>query len=601
VNLDAIRNFCIIAHIDHGKSTLADRLLELTGTVEKRRMREQYLDGHAIERERGITIKAKAVAMQWRDTRLNLIDTPGHVDFSYEVSRSLAACEGALLVVDATQGVQAQTVANARLAQEAGLTVLPVLNKIDMDLARSDEVIAEMRAVLDLKDAPIHRISAKLGTGVPELLEEVLRRVPPPAGDPQGPLRALIFDSVYDEFRAVIVYVRLVDGRVKAGDRIRFHRSGAAYEVEEVGFFHPQMEPAPVLTAGQVGYVIAGVKSIRDVRVGDTLVGADDRTTAALPGYSEPKAMVFCGLYPDVDTSFDQLRKALEKMTLSDSSFTYEPDSSEALGHGFRCGFLGLLHMDILQEKLRRDLGVSVIRTAPNVTYEVVVRKSDGESVVQFDNPARIPDEQYLVEWREPYVRLELILPHEHIGGTMKLCEDRRGQYVRTEYISTTRVRILYDFPFPEMILDFYDRFKSVTRGYGSMDYQLIGFFPGDLVRLRILVAENEVDALSTIVHKDNADRVGRRILRVLRKEIPRQMFQVALQAAVGGRILARENIAPFRKNVTAKCYGGDITRKRKLWEKQKEGKKKMKAIGQVEVPQEAFMAVLKASQQDDE
>jgi GTP-binding protein LepA len=600
MKLDAIRNFCIIAHIDHGKSTLADRLLELTGTVEKRKMREQFLDGHAIERERGITIKAKAVAMQYGKLSLNLIDTPGHVDFSYEVSRSLAACEGALLLVDATQGVQAQTVANARLAEEGGLTIVPALNKIDLENARPDEVAAEIETTLGLDRSRLLRLSAKSGAGVSEMLDALIARVPPPDGDPAAPPRALIFDSVYDEFRAVIVYVRMIDGTLRPGDAIRLRRSGAVHQIEEVGTFRPQMDPTRELSAGQVGYVIAGVKSVREVHVGDTLVGAADETTPALPGYREPKAMVFCGFYPDVETSFDELRKALERMSLNDSSFTYEPDSSEALGHGYRCGFLGLLHMDILQEKLRRDQSVEVIKTAPNVTYELLARRGGKEEVLHVDNPARIPDEADIVEWREPYVRLDLILPADCIGATLKLCEDRRGLYVKTEYISPTRVMIAYDLPFPEMILDFYDRFKSVTRGYGSMDYHLIGYFPGELCRLRILVAEQEVDALSTIVHRDNAYRIGRRILQVLRKEIPRQMFQVALQAAIGAKIIAREDIKPFKKHVTGKCYGGDITRKRKLWEKQKEGKKKMKAIGRVEVPQEAFMAVLKASQESE-
>ena len=600
MKLDAIRNFCIIAHIDHGKSTLADRMLELTGTVEPRQMREQFLDGHAIERERGITIKAKAVAMHYEGRRLNLIDTPGHVDFSYEVSRSLAACEGAVLLVDATQGVQAQTVANARLAEESGLTIIPVLNKIDLAHARPDEVAAEIESTLGLPRDDILSISAKTGTGVPELLEAIRDRIPPPDGDSDVPLRALIFDSVYDEYRAVIVYVRMIDGTIKPGDEIRFLRTDTEHKVEAVGIFHPKMEQTRGLEAGQVGYVIAGVKSIRDVGVGDTVVAANDRTTAALPGYIEPKAMVFCGFYPDVDTSFEEMRKALERMSLNDSSVTYEADTSEALGHGYRCGFLGLLHMDILQEKLRRDQGVGVIKTAPTVPYEVIVKKDQKSETVRFNNPARIPDEQFIEEWLEPYVRLDLILPSEYIGGVLKLCEERRGIYAKTEYISQSRVIISYDLPFPEMILDFYDRYKSVTRGYGSMDYHFIGYFPGDLCRLRILVADEEVDALSMIIHKDNAERMGRRILKILRKEIPRQMFLVALQAAVGSRILAREDIKPFLKAVTAKCYGGDITRKRKLWDKQKEGKKKMKSIGRVEVPQEAFMAVLKASQAED-
>ncbi len=597
--IDKIRNFCIVAHIDHGKSTLADRLLELTGTISKREAREQFLDSNSLERERGITIKAKAVAMDWKGYQLNLIDTPGHVDFSYEVSRSLAACEGAVLLVDCTQGVQAQTVANALLALEGGLEIVPAVNKIDMQAAQVDETILEMENSLGVLGREVLRVSGKTGDGVESLLEEVLLRVPAPKGSPDGPLRALIFDSEYDAYRGVVVYVRLIDGSVKKGDKIRFLGTGHETEVEEVGIFKPHTQKVDRLTAGRVGYLMANIKLIRDVRVGDTVAPAGETRVAKLPGYKEPLPMVFCGFYPTGETDFEGLKKALERLSLNDSSFTFQAETSEALGFGFRCGFLGLLHMDIIQERLEREGDVSLIQTAPNVTYEVLVDKGQGSQLLRIDNPAKLPDDGFIREWREPLVKAKIITPVEHIGLVMALCEERRGTYLKTTYLSPTRVILEYRLPFAEIVYDFYDKLKSGTRGYGTLDYNVEKYQPAELCRLRILVGGQEVDALSTIVAREFAERKGRAVLRVLRKEIPRHLFEVALQAAIGKKVIAREDIAPLAKNVTAKCYGGDITRKRKLWEKQKEGKKRMKAIGRVEIPQEAFMAVLRAGEEE--
>ena len=588
-----------MAHIDHGKSTLADRILELTGTVSARDIRDQFLDANPLERERGITIKAKAVAMDWKGYRLNLIDTPGHVDFSYEVSRSLTACEGAILLVDASQGVQAQTVANSTLALEAGLEIIPAINKIDMQTAQVDQTILEMEHTLGVKAGEIFKSSGKTGAGVEELLEAVITLVRPPEGDPKAPLRALVFDSEYNEFRGVVAYVRLLDGTLKRGDRIRFLGTGTDHEVEYVGIFRPHMVEVPMLTAGEVGYMMANIKAIRDVRVGDTVTATGETGVKPLPGYKEPLPVVFCGFYPTGETDYENLKRALERLSLNDSSFKWQAETSEALGFGFRCGFLGLLHMEIVQERLEREEKVTLIQTAPNVTYEILAQSPEGPKVMRIDNPAKLPDEGLIREWREPMVRATLIVPSDCIGSIMQLCEERRGEYLRTEYISSTRVILSYKLPFAEIVYDFYDRLKSLTRGYGTFDYSITGYVPAKLCRLKILVGGQEVDALSIIVHRDTAERKGRKVLKVLRKEIPRHLFEVALQAAIGGKIIAREDIGAVHKNVLAKCYGGDITRKRKLLEKQKEGKRRMKSIGKVEIPQEAFMAILRSSDEE--
>jgi GTP-binding protein LepA len=591
-----IRNFCIIAHIDHGKSTLADRLLLKTGTIALREFdHDQLLDDMDLERERGITIKAKAVSLrhqhQGQEYLLNLIDTPGHVDFSYEVARSLGACEGALLVVDAAQGVEAQTIANTTLALEAGLTVVPVLNKIDLQNARPEEVIEEMGNTLGIIPREVLRASAKTGQGVDEILTALVERVPPPAGDPQGRLRGLIFDSVYDDYRGVIVYVRVVDGILRPGTTITTLGAGRNYTVEEVGCFVPKMLKLDRLETGEVGYVIANIKTIRDVKIGDTITDRAAPASEPLRGYREPLPMVYCGLYPTQNSDFELLRSALEKLRLNDSSFTYLPETSEALGFGFRCGFLGLLHMEVVQERLERESGVEIVQTAPNTTYEVV-EKTGG--VLRIESPAQLPDVNRLEELREPVVRAEIFIPAECIGSIMKLAEDRRARYLKTDYISANRVAIQYEIPLAEMITDFHDKLKSSTRGYGTMDYELIGYRAADLVKLEILVGGKPVDALSVICHRSAAEVRGRKLIRRLRKEIPKHLFEIPLQAAMGGRIVARETISALRKNVTAKCYGGDITRKRKLLERQKEGKRRMKSVGNVEIPQEAFLSVLR-------
>jgi len=594
IPLEKIRNFCIIAHIDHGKSTLADRLLERTGAITSREARDQVLDAMDLERERGITIKAKAVALDydWGGDRyrLNLIDTPGHVDFNYEVSRSLAACEGALLLVDATQGVQAQTVANCYLAVEAGLEIVPVVNKIDIASARPDEVIEEMHTSLAIKPDEVLRASAKAGIGIDEVLDAVITRISPPKGEVLAPLQALIFDSVYDDYKGVITYIRVKNGSVRKGDRIRLLAGGRTHEVLELGVQRPKMTPVAELGTGEVGYLCANIRVMQDVKIGDTITTADAKDVAALPGYKEPLPMVYCGIYPTNNADFPELRKALERLRLNDSAFTYQPETSEALGFGFRCGFLGLLHMEIVQERLERESNVSVVQTAPNVTYEVVTTRGD---VIRIDNPARLPEEHLIAEFREPIVRASLVVPTESIGAIMKLNEDKRSTYLKTEYLGPQRVILSYEVPLAEIIYDYYDALKSMTRGYGTLDYEVIGERPAKLARLKILVNGVEVDALSTIVHAEKAEFIGRNLIRRLKKEIPRHLFEIPLQAAIGGRVIARENIAPVRKNVTSKCYGGDITRKRKLLEKQKEGKKRMKAVGSVEIPQTAFMAVL--------
>jgi len=589
-----IRNFSIIAHIDHGKSTLADRLIEQTGTVEKRELREQLLDDMELERQRGITIKARAVAMSYTldGTRyeLNLIDTPGHVDFHYEVSRSLACCEGALLLVDAFQGVEAQTVANAYAAMEHDLKIVPVLNKIDLVHARPDEVKLEMHQVLGIDPEDVVAVSGKTGIGVPDLLKAIVAQIPPPEGTPDEPLQAMVFDSHYDEFRGAITYVRLMNGVVKKGQKIRFLKTGATHEVLELGQFVPLRRPCDQLQAGQVGYLICNIKDIKQVHIGDTVSVPGEGAAQPLPGYQPPKRMVYCGLYPSDGQDFEELRDSLTKLSINDPSFEFEPETSDALGFGFRCGFLGLLHMEIIQQRLEQEADLDLVQTAPNVTYEILTRNGE---LLRIYNPQRVPDQGDIDEFRQPIVRVSFLVPAEYIGPMMQLCSDRRGVYLRTEYLSPTRAMLVYDLPLAEVIYDMHDKLKSITRGYGTMDYELVGYFPADLVRLDILVGGNRVDALSIICDKRDADRRGRAIVKKLKGEIDRHMFEVAIQAAVGSRIIARETISAMKKNVTAKCYGGDITRKRKLWAKQKEGKKRMKSIGSVDIPQKAFLAVL--------
>ena len=595
-----IRNFSIIAHIDHGKSTLADRILLQTGLVTEREFRAQFLDDMALERERGITIKAHPVTAEFKSKdgntyQINFIDTPGHVDFSYEVSRSLAACEGVLLVVDAAQGIEAQTVANTYLAINNDLTIIPVVNKIDLPSAIPDAVCEELVAFLGVSEDEVHYASAKTGEGIEGILEAIVETIPSPTGDPAKPFRGMIFDSVYDDYRGVITYLRIIDGDVKKGDKVEMLSSGKVYEVTDLGIFAPNMKQTKSLSAGQVGYVVGNLKDIRSVKVGDTLADAGSGVEA-LAGYVEPKSMVYCGLYPSSTENFENLRKALDRLALNDASFNYQPESSTALGHGFRCGFLGLLHMEIVQERLERESDLDLVKTAPNVTYEVL--RTDG-SVTEVHSPADVPDPSFIEEIREPIVKLEVMVPKEFIGAVMMLAEERRGNHKGLEYIGGRRALLHYEIPFAEIVFDFYDKLKSSTRGYGTMDYEFIGYRAADLVKVDILIHGQPVDALSIICLRDKADIRGRKILARLRKEIPKHMFQVALQAAVGARIVARENISPFRKNVLAKCYGGDVTRKRKLLEKQKEGKKRMRAIGNVTVPQKAFLAVLEAREDD--
>ncbi len=593
-----IRNFSIIAHIDHGKSTLADQLLLQSGAITQREFREQLLDDMDLERERGITIKARAVAINYtldgQVYELNLIDTPGHVNFHYEVSRSLAACEGAILLVDATQGVQAQTVANAFLAAGNDLAIVPVLNKIDMQASRPDVVKEEMMTSLGIDPADVLAVSAKTGQGVPEVFRTIVERVPPPAGDPNAPLRALIFDSKFDDYQGVITYVRVVNGVLRRGQKIQLMADDTEHEVTGLGRFRPREVPCDELGVGQVGYVIANIKRLSDVHIGDTITQYPGPAQVALPGYKEPVPVVFCGLFPATNNQFDDLRTALQKLALNDSSFTFEPETSDALGFGFRCGFLGMLHMEIVQQRLERESNLSLVQTAPNVTYEVVSRQGE---IMHISNPTRIPDAGDIEEFREPIARLNFIIPSDCIGAIMQLCEDRRGVYLKTEYLSPTRAILSYELPLAEMIYDLYDKLKSATRGYGTMDYEVIGYRAGDLCRLDILVGGQRVDALSSVVHRAHADRRGRKLVKKLKGEIDRHQFEVAIQAAIGSRVIARETISALRKNVTAKCYGGDITRKRKLLEKQKEGKKRMKQVGSVEISQDAFLAVLDDSE----
>jgi len=591
-----IRNFSIIAHIDHGKSTLADRLLLATGVLTEREFRQQFLDDMDLERERGITIKARAVAMPFKakdgkEYTLNLIDTPGHVDFNYEVSRSLQACEGAILVVDAAQGISAQTVANYLLALEADLTIIPVLNKIDLPAARPDEVMEELVDQFGIDPEEVLLISAKTGIGIEALMDAVIERFPSPEEDSKDPLRAMIFDAAYDDFRGVITFVRVVDGTITKGMKVEMMGTGRSYEVIDLGVFSARGEqPRKELVAGQVGYIVCNIKDLKEVKIGDTVKEHKGPKVEALPGFQVPKPMVYCGIYPTQNKDFELLRKALDKLALNDSSFTYTPESSEALGFGFRCGFLGLLHMEIVQERLEREADLDVVQTAPNVTYEVL--QKDGE-LIQIHSPSDVPDPTNIAEFREPIVRLQMITPQDSVGTMMQLCEERRGTFKNQEYLSRERVILTYDLPLAEILFDFYDKLKSATRGYGTMDYDIIGYQPSQLVKMNILINKESVDALSVILHRDTAEPRGRKLLTKLRKEIPRQMFEIPLQAAIGGKIIARETVRAMRKDVLAKCYGGDVTRKRKLLEKQKEGKKRMKNVGNVEVPQKAFLSVL--------
>jgi GTP-binding protein LepA len=585
---ERIRNFAIIAHIDHGKSTLADRILELTHAVPEREMREQLLDSMDLERERGITIKAQAVRVEWRGHRLNLIDTPGHVDFSYEVSRSLQACEGAVLLVDAAQGIEAQTLANAYLALDHELEIVPVANKIDLPQADPDAVAAEVADLLGEASERVLRISAKTGAGVADVLDAIVERIPPPAGDPDAPARALVFDSSYDQYRGVVAFVRVVDGRFETREPLRAMALETSFEAEELGMLSPARLPMTSLAAGEVGYVITGLKDVSRLRVGDTLTSRRRPAAAPLPGYQDVKPMVFAGVFPTDSDDYPELRDALERLKLNDASLSYEPETSQALGFGFRCGFLGLLHMEIVRERLEREFDLDLLITAPNVAYQATMRTGE---VVEVHNPAEMPRELDLVE--EPYVKASVIVPKDYVGSVMELATERRGRFDHLEYLSEERVLLSYELPLAEIVYDFYDQLKSRTRGYASFDYDLAGFRPGELTRVDILVAGEQVDALSLIVHRDEAYERGRQLVERLRAEIPRQLFDVPVQAAIGSRVIARETIKAKRKDVLAKCYGGDITRKRKLLEKQKKGKKRMKQVGGVEVPQEAFLAVL--------
>jgi len=589
-----IRNFSIIAHIDHGKSTLADRFLELTGAVQKREMREQLLDAMDLERERGITIKAHAVTVQhFKDGQqytLNLIDTPGHVDFNYEVQKSMQACEGAILLVDASQGVEAQTVANAYLAMEAELEIIPVLNKTDLPHARPDEIAEEIENSLAIEATDALRVSAKTGDGVIAVLDRIVERIPPPKGDPNAPLRALMFDAVYDEYRGVIVYLRIIDGTLRRKDTVYMMGTDKVFETVDLGIFSPKMTPREELAAGEVGYFVSNIKTLGDVRIGDTLTRHKGPKVTMLPGYREPQHMVFADFYPTNPKDYESMRDALATLSLSDSSFSFEAVSSDALGFGYRCGFLGLLHMEIIQARLEREHDLDMIQTAPSVTYKI--RLAD-DSIQEIYSPGQLPDPDKFEEIMEPLVRVSIILPVEYVGSIMTITNEHRGVFVRQEYLSPTRVQLVYDVPLAEIMYDFYDKLKSATRGYGTLNYELQGFEVGDLVKLSILVNGNEVDALSAIVHRSFAEVRGRMILKKLRKEIPRHMFEVRLQAAIGAKIIARESISALRKDVTAKCYGGDISRKRKLLEKQKAGKRRMRSVGNVDIPQKAFLAVL--------
>jgi len=597
---EQIRNFSIIAHIDHGKSTLADQLLLKSGAIDERNFQAQLLDDLDVERERGITVKARAVAIDYvyegKTYQLNFIDTPGHVDFHYEVSRSLAACEGALLVVDAFQGVQAQTVANAYAAIDANLEIIPVLNKIDLPVTRVEEVCEEIENVIGLDASTALKVSAKAGIGIEECIEAIIQRIPAPKGDPEAPLRALVFDSKYDDYRGVVTYIRVIDGTIRKRDKIRFMKGATVHDVIELGQFRPFMEAADELGPGQAGYLITGVKVLGNIHVGDTVTHQAVQAKNPLPGYKQPKQMVFCGMYPIDATDFEKLRFELDKMMLNDASFTFAPETSDALGFGFRCGFLGMLHMEIIQQRLEDEADVDLIQTAPNVTYQLIKR---GGETVTIDNPADVPDSGSIEEFREPIAKVTFILPTTNMGPIMQLCSDRRGEYKATEFLGRDRAQLVYEMPLAEIIYDMHDKLKSITRGYGTMDYEVIGFKAADLVKMDILVKGNTVEALATIVHRGSADRRGRALVKKLKEEIPRHQFEVPIQAALGGRVIARETISALRKNVTAKCYGGDISRKRKLLQKQKEGKKRMKQFGEVEIPQKAFLSVLEAGKDE--
>ncbi len=591
MDLSRIRNFSIIAHIDHGKSTLSDRILELTKAVDAREMREQYLDSMDLERERGITIKAQNVRVEWKGHTLHLIDTPGHVDFGYEVSRSLAACEGVILVVDAAQGIEAQTLANCYLALENDLEIVAALNKIDLPAADPDRYAMEIQTVLGIPAGDILRISAKTGAGVPELLDAVCERIPAPKGDPDAPLQALIFDSQYDQYRGVVSSIRVMNGRMTAGSRLTFMQTKAQYDAVEIGVRRPVITPVPELGPGEVGYLIAGIKDVAEARSGETVTLASRPSTEPLPGYRDPKPMVFCGLYPIDGDEFENLRESLQKLKLNDASITYEPETSGALGFGFRCGFLGLLHMEIVKERLEREFGLALIATAPSVEYRVT--KTNGE-MVKVDNPADLPPAQNIEFIEEPYFRVSIITPKEYTGTLMELCQSRRGDMSKLEYLSPERVELHYKIPLAEVVVDFFDQMKSRTQGYASLDYELDGYQQSSLAKVDLMLNGITADAFSTIVHRDKAFDYGRRMCEKLKELIPRQMFDVPIQAAIGGKVIARETVKAKRKDVLAKCYGGDITRKRKLLEKQKEGKKKMKAIGRVEVPGDVFISALK-------
>jgi GTP-binding protein LepA len=593
-----IRNFCIIAHIDHGKSTLADRMIQLTGTVDGRAFRDQLLDSMDLERERGITIKSSAIRIMYpaddgQTYLLNLIDTPGHVDFSYEVSKSIAACEGALLVVDAVQGVEAQTMANLYLAMEHDLKIIPVINKIDLKSSRVDEVKGQIHDMLGSGDDDIALISAKAGTGIPGLLERIVREIDPPVGSADSPLQALIFDSSYDIYRGVIVYIRIMNGRISSGMQIEMMNKHARYDVKEVGVFTPREFTMDSLECGQVGYMVCNIKEAREVVVGDTVTEVERPATKPLPGYKQVKPMVFSGIYPVSNEDYEDLKSAMEKLRLSDSSFMYEAETSAALGFGFRCGFLGLLHMEIVQERLEREFSLDLIASSPSVNYKVTL--SAGE-VIEVDNPTKYPEKERIESVEEPFVRCYIFAPSDNIGALMKLCEEKRGDFVSTKYLDPKKVQLTYNIPLSEIIVDFYDKIKSSTQGYGSLDYEITGYRKSSIVKLDILINGVSCDALSTIVHRDKARRIGIELVQKLKETIPKHMFKIAIQAAVGGDIIARENVTALKKHVTGKCYGGDITRKRKLWEKQKEGKKKMRRIGKVDVPKEAFLKAMRVS-----
>ena len=586
-----IRNFCIIAHIDHGKSTLADRLIEYTATVDKRLMENQVLDDMDLEKERGITIKSHAIQMQYKGYTLNLIDTPGHVDFSYEVSRSIAACEGALLIVDASQGVQAQTISNLYMALEHDLEIIPVMNKCDMDSAMPEKVEDEIIDLLGCKREEILRCSAKTGDGVPEILDAIIDRIAPPEGDPDAPLQCLVFDSVFNPFRGIIAYFKVVNGTMNSGDRVRFFNTGKEYDADEIGVLKLNMQPTKTISVGNVGYIISGIKTSTEVKVGDTITHVSRPCAEAIAGFEEAKPMVFAGVYPIEAEDFEDLRASLEKLQLNDAALTFSPESSVALGFGFRCGFLGLLHMEIVQERLDREFDMDVITTVPNVSYKVYTK--DGE-MHEVHNPAGMPDITVIDHIEEPYIRASVITTSNFIGPIMTLCLGKRGELVKQEYISGDRMEILYDMPLGEIVIDFYDKLKSISKGYASFDWHHNGFRPSNLVKLDILLNGEQVDALSTLTHRDNAESFGRRMCEKLKELLPRQQFDIAIQAAIGAKIIARETVKQVRKDVLAKCYGGDVSRKRKLLEKQKKGKKRMKQIGNVEVPQKAFLAVLK-------